>query len=44
MKYRCHLNVEICNSITTTVKYLYKYVEKGHDRVMYGVQANDQLD
>ena len=43
MKYRCHINVEICNSITA-VKYLYKYVYKGHDRVMYGVKAKDQLD
>ena len=43
MKYRCHINVEVCNSITA-VKYLYKYVYKGHDRVMYGVKANDQLD
>ena len=43
MKYRCHLNVEVCNSIAC-VKYLYKYVYKGHDRVMYGVKAKDQLD
>ena len=43
MKYRCHLNVEVCNSITA-VKYLYKYVYKGHDRVMYGVKSKDQLD
>ena len=38
MKYRCHINVEICNSITA-VKYLYKYVYKGHDKVMYGMKA-----
>ena len=31
-RYRCHLNVEICSSISS-VKYLYKYVCKGHDRV-----------
>jgi hypothetical protein len=43
MKYRCHINVEVCNSITA-VKYLYKYVYKGHDRVMYGVKGNEQLD
>ena len=45
MKYRCHLNVEVCNSITA-VKYLYKYVYKGHDKVMYGVksQSEDHLD
>ena len=43
MKYRCHLNVEVCNSITA-VKYLYKYVYKGHDKVMYGVKSKDHLD
>ena len=30
----CHCNVEICTSITS-VKYLFKYVYKGHDRIMY---------
>ena len=33
MKYDCHLNVEVCNSVAA-VKYIYKYVYKGHDRVM----------
>ena len=30
-KYNCHINVEIANGIVA-VKYLYKYVYKGHDR------------
>src|SRR6185369_16986527 len=30
-KYDCHINVEICSSITA-IKYLFKYVYKGHDR------------
>jgi hypothetical protein len=30
MRYKCHINVEVCSSITV-VKYLYKYVYKGHD-------------
>ncbi|CAG8584602.1 12428_t:CDS:2, partial [Racocetra persica] len=30
-KYNCHINVEICFSIQA-VKYLFKYVYKGHDR------------
>ena len=31
LKYNCHINVEICSSVKS-VKYLYKYVYKGHDR------------
>ncbi|XP_058122882.1 uncharacterized protein LOC131293860 [Anopheles ziemanni] len=27
----CHINVEVCTTVTS-VKYLYKYVYKGHDR------------
>ena len=30
-KYNCHINVKICSSITA-IKYLFKYVYKGHDR------------
>lgn len=30
LKYNCHLNVEVCASIKS-VKYLFKYVYKGHD-------------
>jgi Helitron helicase-like domain at N-terminus len=30
-KYNCHINVEICTSVSA-VKYLYKYVFKGHDK------------
>ncbi|XP_078433135.1 uncharacterized protein LOC144704557 isoform X1 [Wolffia australiana] len=30
--FNCHINVEICSSIQS-VKYLYKYVYKGHDRI-----------
>jgi hypothetical protein len=37
MRYQCHINVEVCNSITV-VKYLYKYVYKGHDRALVVVQ------
>lgn len=31
LKYDCHINVEICTSVKS-IKYLYKYVYKGHDR------------
>ena len=36
----CHINVEICSTIEA-VKYLYKYVYKGHDRVSFNISHND---
>jgi hypothetical protein len=38
LKYNCHLNVEYCASIKS-VKYLHKYVYKGHDRAMIEISA-----
>ena len=38
-KYQCHANVEICAEISA-VKYLYKYVYKGHDKVVWDVGQN----
>ena len=47
LKYACHINVELCCSVES-VKYLFKYVYKGHDRQMVRTaDANadrDQLD
>jgi len=37
MRYQCHINVEVCSSIMA-MKYLYKYVYKGHDRALEVVQ------
>jgi hypothetical protein len=42
MRYNCHINVEICSSIKA-VKYLFKYVYKGHDQASFSVNA-DQND
>ncbi len=39
-KYDCHINVEICSSITA-VKYLFKYVYKGHDRATIEIRNNN---
>ncbi|XP_035539697.1 uncharacterized protein LOC118344048 [Juglans regia] len=42
----CHINVEICSTITA-VKYLYKYIYKGHDRIAFNLvseQNNQQID
>ncbi|KAG7958907.1 hypothetical protein I3843_10G043700 [Carya illinoinensis] len=33
----CHINVEICSTIKA-VKYLYKYIYKGHDRVAFNLR------
>ncbi|XP_021740404.1 uncharacterized protein LOC110706755 [Chenopodium quinoa] len=38
-----HLNVEVCSTIEA-VKYLYKYVYKGHDRVSFNIgQSEDDV-
>ena len=42
-KYDCHINVEVCCSIKS-VKYLYKYVYKGPDRVTFQVRPEDNQD
>ncbi|XP_074298196.1 uncharacterized protein LOC141629021 [Silene latifolia] len=36
----CHSNVEVCSTIQA-VKYLYKYVYKGHDRVSFNITQTD---
>jgi len=40
-KYNVHINVEVCNNICV-VKYLFKYVCKGHDRAI--VEISHQND
>ena len=40
LKYNAHINVEICSTVSA-VKYLYKYVYKGHDRAIIGFQTSE---
>jgi hypothetical protein len=35
-RFNCHINVEICSTVTA-VKYMYKYIHKGSDRLAVGI-------
>ncbi|XP_071901098.1 uncharacterized protein [Coffea arabica] len=37
-KFNCHINVEICSTIKV-VKYTYKYIYKGHDKIHFFVNS-----
>jgi hypothetical protein len=41
--FNCHINVETCGSIKA-VKYLFKYIYKGHDRASVAVREADTED
>ncbi|GAA0164737.1 hypothetical protein LIER_20298 [Lithospermum erythrorhizon] len=38
-EFNCHMNVEICCDIKD-VKYLYKYIHKEHDKVMFRIGSD----
>ncbi|XP_021986145.2 uncharacterized protein LOC110882430 [Helianthus annuus] len=40
MMFNCHMNVEVCSSIKS-VKYLFKYVYKGHDKQVIQVDQSE---
>jgi hypothetical protein len=41
--FNCHINVEACGSIKA-IKYLFKYIYKGHDRTSMAVREADKED
>ena len=43
-RYNCHINVEICSSVEA-VKYIHKYIYKGHDRTTVEIldQNRDEI-
>ncbi|XP_021773625.1 uncharacterized protein LOC110737596 [Chenopodium quinoa] len=41
-KYDCHINVEVCSTIKA-VKYLYKYIYKGRDLVVFALSNPDNI-
>ena len=41
-KYVCHINIEICSTIKA-VKYLYKYIYKGHDMVGFHITSENEI-
>ena len=40
--FNCHINVEIVSSIKS-VKYLYKYIYKGHDAAAIIIQPTEKI-
>lgn len=39
VKYQAHVNVKICNR-ARSLKYLFKYINKGHDRATVVIEDN----
>ncbi|CAH1427111.1 unnamed protein product [Lactuca virosa] len=41
MMFNCHMNVEVCSSITS-VKYVFKYIYKGHDKQVINIDPDGE--
>ncbi len=41
-QYNCHINVEVCVSVKA-IKYIHKYIYKGHDRTTLEVRDHDEI-
>lgn len=39
----CHINVEVCSTIKA-VKYLYKYIYKGYDKIIYRLATTNETE
>ena len=42
-KYNCHINVEVC-ALIKSIKYLFKYVYKGHDKANLEIQQQTAMN
>jgi hypothetical protein len=42
LNFQCHINVEVPVN-TTAIKYLYKYITKGHDRMALSSDSQDEV-
>jgi hypothetical protein len=41
--FECHINIEIPAN-TTAIKYLYKYITKGHDQLYMKLNGKDEIE